>query len=255
MVALDAAGSPSFQRLQSRAQADAGRSTSAARPSRTPVTFFAFDLLAFEDLRSPAAPAAASEGAAPAGAPADGDRCATSTTSSDDGEALYEQVQALGLEGIMAKRADSPYKRGPLRAWLKIRTRRTGRLRRGRLHRAQGHARRVSGRCISAQYDDGELIYTGRVGTGFTDKQLAEATRKQLEPQGRETPPCAGPVPKEKGTTWVEPALVCEVEYTELTDEGLLRHPVFLRFRDDKKPRSVCARARGSGGRRREPTR
>ena len=65
--------------------------------------------------------------------------------------------------------------------------------------------------------------------------------RRTLEQHKRADAPCAGPLPVEKGTTWVEPLLVCEVEYSERTDEDLLRQPVFLRFRDDKKPEE-CVR-------------
>jgi len=65
-----------------------------------------------------------------------------------------------------------------------------------------------------------------------------------LEKARRKDPPCGGPIPKEKGTTWVEPELVCEVEYTEVTEEGLLRQPVFVRFRDDKRPAECLGRGR-----------
>ena len=94
------------------------------------------------------------------------------------------------------------------------------------------------------------LTYAGRVGTGFNDRQLAEV-RRTLESHRRPTPPCEGPIPPEKTTSWVEPLLVCEVEYTEWTEEGLLRQPVFLRFRDDKGVED-CVRAgggRAGGGR------
>jgi len=71
--------------------------------------------------------------------------------------------------------------------------------------------------------------------------------RRKLESLRRPDPPCSGPLPADKGTTWVEPALVCEVEYTEWTDEGLLRQPIFLRFRDDKRPEECVRRAAVDG--------
>jgi bifunctional non-homologous end joining protein LigD len=71
--------------------------------------------------------------------------------------------------------------------------------------------------------------------------------RATLDNIRRPDPPCGGPIPKEKGITWTEPRLVCEVEFTEWTEEGLLRQPVFLRFRDDKKPEE-CVRAAGQRG-------
>jgi bifunctional non-homologous end joining protein LigD len=81
------------------------------------------------------------------------------------------------------------------------------------------------------------------VGSGFSEKQLGEVSRT-LQRHRRADPPCGGPVPKEKGTTWVEPVMVVEVEYSERTEDGLLRQPVFLRFRDDKQPEE-CVREGG----------
>jgi bifunctional non-homologous end joining protein LigD len=98
-----------------------------------------------------------------------------------------------------------------------------------------------------AQYVEGKLTYTGRAGSGFSDTQLSQV-RRELEASRRPDPPCVGPIPNEKGITWVEPRQVCEVEFTEWTDEGLLRQPVFLRFRDDKRPEECIGRAAGQRG-------
>src|SRR5205814_2263364 len=93
-------------------------------------------------------------------------------------------------------------------------------------------------------YENGKLVYAGRVGSGFTAAQLKEVSAV-LERGVRPTPAFTGPVPQDPGHTWVEPTLVVEVRYKEWTDEGLLRQPVFLRFRDDKKPEDcVIDRAR-----------
>jgi bifunctional non-homologous end joining protein LigD len=80
----------------------------------------------------------------------------------------------------------------------------------------------------------GQLIYAGRAGTGFTARQLADISAR-LRPRERASPACAGPLPAGRGHVWVEPELVCEIRYREWTDEGLLRHPVFLRLRPDKR--------------------
>jgi bifunctional non-homologous end joining protein LigD len=77
-------------------------------------------------------------------------------------------------------------------------------------------------------------MYAGRVGSGFVEAEL-EAVRRQLDLARRKDPPCRGPIPKEKGHIWVEPQLVCEVRYMRWSDEGILRQPVFLRFREDKR--------------------
>ncbi|MEO7474492.1 MAG: non-homologous end-joining DNA ligase, partial [Gemmatimonadales bacterium] len=84
------------------------------------------------------------------------------------------------------------------------------------------------------------------VGSGFDDKQLT-SVGGTLRQHRRSDPPCEGPVPKGQGTTWVDPMLVCEVEFTERTDEGLLRQPVFLRFRDDKRSEECVREAPGAG--------
>jgi bifunctional non-homologous end joining protein LigD len=73
-------------------------------------------------------------------------------------------------------------------------------------------------------------VYAGRVGSGFSDRQLSELYA-ELQKKVRKSPPCSGPLPREKGTTWVAPELECDVEYTEITDEGLLRQPVLLAVR------------------------
>jgi bifunctional non-homologous end joining protein LigD len=96
-------------------------------------------------------------------------------------------------------------------------------------------------------YVDGQLKYCGRAGSGFTDAELTRISQ-DLTRERRTEPPCTGPIPQGKGMTWVEPRLVCEVEYTEITDEGLLRQPVFLRFRDDKRPEECVGS--GEAGRR-----
>src|SRR6185295_10903379 len=133
--------------------------------------------------------------------------------------------------------------------WLKIRTRKTDDLIIVGYTAPKGN-REGFGALHLAQYVNGRLVYSGRAGSGFSGPQLAEV-HAQLEARRRRTPPCEGPVPKDRTTTWVEPEVVCEVEYTEWTEEGLLRQPVFLRFRDDKRPEEGKGRERtGSDGRR-----
>ncbi|HYC32203.1 MAG TPA: DNA ligase D, partial [Gemmatimonadales bacterium] len=162
----------------------------------------------------------------------------------EQGEALYEEAERLGLEGIVAKKAASPYRAGRSPAWLKVRSRKTGDFVVVGFTAPKG-AREGFGALHLADYVGDTLTYAGRAGTGFTDKQLAEA-RRELEASKRSTPPCSGPIQADRTTTWVEPTMVCEVEYTEWTDEVLLRQPVFLRFRDDKAPED-CRRTSGPG--------
>ena len=244
VVALDETGRPSFQRLQQRAKLTRGLDIRQATVN-IPVTFYAFDLLAAEGFDLRPLPLVVRKQLlrkllAPAGAIRFLDHF------EGEGEVLYQQVQKLGLEGILAKQANSPYRAGRSPAWLKIRTRQSDDFVVVGFTASKG-SRTGYGALLLGQYVDGTLIYSGRAGSGFSDKQLSDV-RVSLEQMRRSTPPCSGPIPKEKGITWTEPRLVCEVEYTECTDEGLLRQPVFLRFRDDKRPEE-CVR-RGEAGKR-----
>jgi len=243
VVALDESGRPSFQRLQQRAKLT--RALDIRRAAvENPVTFYAFDLLAAEDFDLRPLPLTKRKELLrkllpPAGLIRFLDHF------EGEGEVLYQQVRSLGLEGIVAKRADSPYRAGRSSSWIKVRTRRSDDFVVVGFTTPKG-ARTGLGALLLGQYVGGDLIYSGRAGSGFTGGQLAEV-RAQLDELRLPEPPCGGPIPQEKGITWTEPRLVCEVEFTEWTDEGLLRQPVFLRFRDDKKPEE-CVRSVGPQG-------
>jgi bifunctional non-homologous end joining protein LigD len=238
VVALDDHGIPSFQRLQGRARLrrpiDIRHATVEA-----PVTYYAFDLLGFEDFDLRALPLTTRKELLQRVLPPLGALRYLEHVE-DDGEALYREAERLGLEGVVGKKGSAPYKSGRSPSWLKVRSRLTGDFVVVGCTEPKG-SRGGFGALHLAEYVGDALTYSGRVGTGFSEKQLAEVART-LEASRRSDPPCVGPTPKERGTTWVEPVLVCEVEYTEWTEEGLLRQPVFLRFRDDKRPEE-CRRA------------
>jgi bifunctional non-homologous end joining protein LigD len=158
----------------------------------------------------------------------------------EQGEALYQEAVRLDLEGIVAKKANAPYKAGRSPLWVKVRSRLTDDFVVVGFTAPKG-ARGGFGALQLADFVEGELTYAGRAGTGFTEKLLAEVTRR-LEAQKRRDPPCVGPIQGDRETTWVEPTVVCEVQYTEWTDEGVLRQPVFLRFREDKAPEECVRR-------------
>jgi bifunctional non-homologous end joining protein LigD len=245
IVTPDDAGRPSFQRLQGRARLR--RSLDVRRAVvETPATFYAFDLLGFEEFDLRSLPLTERKQllrklVPPAGV------LRYLEHFERDGVTLYERVQGLGLEGVVAKKAESPYRAGRSSSWLKIRTRKTEDFVVVGFTAPKG-TREGFGALHLGQYVDGKLVYAGRAGSGFSGKQLAE-TRAKLERLKRRTPACEGPVPKDKNTTWVEPEVVCEVEYTEWTDEGLLRQPVFVRFRDDKPPTEVTRARRPADAR------
>ncbi len=239
IVALDDKGVPSFQRLQGRARLSRPIDIRHAAVN-LPVTYYAFDLLGFEDFDLRPLPLIERKQALRQIVPAVGPLRFLEHVETE-GEALYRETERLGLEGIIAKKADSPYRPGRSKVWLKIRSRHTGDYVVVGYTAPKGR-RGGFGALQLAEYVDGELVYAGMAGSGFSDKQLAEVSRT-LQQHRRRDPPCSGPIPPAKDITWVDPVLVCEVEYTEVTDEGVLRQPVFLRFRDDKRPEDCQRRS------------
>jgi len=165
----------------------------------------------------------------------------------DDGEALYEAAKEQKLEGVMAKKAASRYQEGKRGGdWLKIKTH-------GRQEfvicgwtKGQGRRAGTFGSLVLGVRRGKDHEWVGNVGTGFTEKTIHELLEK-LRPLRRETSPFAA-VPKmqkvRKGDiVWVEPKLVCEVEFLEWTHDGHLRAPSFQGLRDDKPARAVIREA------------
>ena len=245
LVVPDEAGRPSFQRLQNRARV--GRALDARRAAvDTPGVLYVFDLLAFEGYDLRPLPLEKRKALLERIVPRVGpikyiEHFAT------NGEALYEQVVKLGLEGIVAKKADSSYRAGRSPNWLKIRADRTDDFVVVGFTRPKG-SRSGFGALDLGAYEDGKLVYGGRAGSGFTAKELKDVSAV-LERSVRPTPAFTGPVPQDEGHTWVEPTLVAEVRYKEWTNEGLLRQPVFVRFRDDKPVTEIAKKGVGSGER------
>jgi DNA ligase D-like protein (predicted ligase) len=154
------------------------------------------------------------------------------------GEALFEAACRKGWEGVIAKRADSPYSDRRSRDWLKFKCEQGQELVVGGYTAPRG-ARTEFGALLLGSYDDGRLRYAGKVGTGFDQATLRDlgARLRALE---RPDPPFADAhAIRERGVTWVEPELVAQVGFTEWTGAGRLRHPRFLGLRDDKAARDV----------------
>jgi bifunctional non-homologous end joining protein LigD len=233
VVCLDETGRPSFERLQRRGRLERSLDVRNAAV-RFPATCFVFDLLAFEGFDLRPLPLMERKRLLRKILPAAG-ALRYADHVEQEGEAFYREAIRLGLEGIVGKRADSPYRGGRSSNWVKVRAARTGDFVVVGFTAPRG-ARSGFGALHLAYFEEGELKYAGRVGTGFAAADLEEI-RKRLESRRRAAPPCSGPLPRGKGHTWVEPELVCEVRFQERTSQGLLRQPVFLRFREDKDPR------------------
>jgi bifunctional non-homologous end joining protein LigD len=153
-----------------------------------------------------------------------------------DGEALFEEACRKGWEGLIAKRADSPYTSARSRDWLKLKCSAEQELVVGGFTAPKG-SREELGALLVGHFDGGVLRYAGKVGTGFDRATLRDLARR-LEPLRRDDSPFADEV-KARATTWVDPELVVQIGFSEWTRDGRLRHPRFLGVRDDKDAREV----------------
>jgi bifunctional non-homologous end joining protein LigD len=155
------------------------------------------------------------------------------------GPAFFERACALGLEGIVSKRADAPYTSGRGRAWLKVKCLARQEFIVGGYTEPAG-SRRHLGALLVGLRENGELTYAGKVGTGFTQASLAELAQR-LRPLERKAAPFANPPSgaERRGVHWVEPQLVAEIAFVERTQDGLIRHASFQGLRDDKASEDV----------------
>jgi bifunctional non-homologous end joining protein LigD len=150
-----------------------------------------------------------------------------------EGKALFREMKKLKLEGMIAKRKSSRYYIGKRTAdWLKIKNVQTQEAIIVGFTEPKG-SRSSFGSLILAVKKRGKLVSIGNVGTGFTDKSLKELHVK-LKKLIRKTCPLDVPIKQTPDITWVDPELVCNIKYTEITDDGSVRHPVFQGLRIDK---------------------
>jgi ATP-dependent DNA ligase len=150
---------------------------------------------------------------------------------------MYRDACRKGLEGIIAKRADSHYRATRSSDWRKLKCHAEQELVIGGYTTPQG-SRTDFGALLVGYWEDGKLSYAGKVGTGF-DQRLLHELGQQLRELELEDPPFADVHPIPRGTHWVEPELVAQIGFTEWTRDGRLRHPRFLGLRDDKPARDV----------------
>ena len=155
-----------------------------------------------------------------------------------DGEAYFRQACASGWEGVIAKRADAPYRAGRTKDWLKFKCEAGQEFVIGGFTDPRG-TRTGFGALLLGYYDpDHQLVYAGKVGTGFS-RQTLDRLHAVLAGLERDRPPFdRGRLPR-SGVHWVQPRLVAEVGFSEWTTDGELRHPRFQGLRDDKDPADV----------------
>ena len=166
-----------------------------------------------------------------------------------EGEPYYREACARGWEGLIAKRADAPYRAGRTKDWLKFKCESGQEFVIGGFTDPQ-RSRIGFGALLLGYYDpDERLVYAGKVGTGFTNQMLRSLHDRLAAIERPSSAFEAGPLPRSmSGVHWVEPRLVGEVGFSEWTTAGELRHPRFQGMRDDKDAREVVREIAGDEG-------
>ncbi|PSL01536.1 bifunctional non-homologous end joining protein LigD [Haloactinopolyspora alba] len=236
IVAFDDEGQPSFQRLQPRIHA--ASEADARHGSRTaPVIYVIFDVLyaggrsllrhRYEDRRHQLTDLGLA-----------GPHWQVPTVDIGEGSPLLEATRAQGLEGVIAKRLDSPYRPGRRsRDWLKIKNVHRQEVVIGGWTPGQGSRADDFGALLVGYRDSGGLRYAGKVGTGF-DLATRRMLRSELDALHTRDSPFTGRQPQ-RDAVFAEPRLVCEVEFAQWTSDGTLRHPTYQGLRRDKDPQEV----------------
>jgi bifunctional non-homologous end joining protein LigD len=235
VVALDEEGKSSFQRLQNFMKGSGA----------SPLVYFAFDLLHIDgcDLKGAALETRKEmlqKLLESSGEPDGKDSLRYSPHWIGQGEALYRECCRRGLEGIISKRRDQPYRSDRGRDWLKVKCVQRQEFIIGGFTEPAGTRVGLGALLLGVHDERGQLRYVGRVGTGFSERSLREL-RARLNELARKTSPFINP-PKGReasGVHWVEPELVGEVAFSEWTEDNLLRHPSFQGLREDKAPAEI----------------
>jgi len=233
IVVLDEKGLSDFGALQNwRSEADGN------------LVYYVFDILWYEGKNLMGLPLSARQAILQDILPTDDDRIRLSKVFAARGIDFFDAAEQVGLEGIMAKKAASKYT-SDLRSkeWLKIKVQRRQEVVIAGFTRNEGTSKSFSA-LVLAVYEGKELRYAGKVGTGFSDKVQKEMM-KQFKPLITDKSPFDVPPDVDKPSrfrpqrlgakpTWLKPELVCEVNYAEVTSEGLFRQASFKGMREDK---------------------
>jgi bifunctional non-homologous end joining protein LigD len=242
IVAFDADGRPSFERLQQRMHLT-GEAQIRRRAQDHPVVYVIFDLLYLDGHSLMGLPYSERRARLEELA-LDGPAWQTPSHSVGGGSELLAASAARGLEGIVAKRLECPYEPGRRgNNWLKVKNTRRQELVIGGWLPGEGRRSGDIGALLMGHFEGGDFRFAGKVGTGFGQKELDMLARR-LEPLARRDTPFSGRQPQ-KHARFVEPELVAEIEFGEWTKERILRHPSYKGLRDDKDAREVVLETPG----------
>jgi len=241
LVAFDADGKPSFERLQQRIH-NTDPNVVRRRMESYPVVYVVFDLLYLDGEDLCCEPYSRRRQLL-VGLDLNGESWQTPGHSVGHAKELLAASKEQGLEGVMLKRVDSTYAPGKRTgAWLKVKNVSRQEFVVGGWTPGEGRRKSSVGALLVGYFeeDGGKpvLRYGGKVGTGFTDKELAALTARLAPLEQKENPFGAGPKTP-KGAHFVEPRLVAEVEFRELTKEGVVRHGAYKGLREDKSATEV----------------
>jgi len=227
IVVLDEKGRSSFARLQH-----------GLKGGKVPLTYFVFDLLELDGKSLRKEPLVRRKEMLHKllKSPPDGIRYSDDVVGR--GAEVFAKACRLGLEGIVSKRADSPYVSRRTKSWLKIKCEGNDEFVIGGYRRSTKKGRAFAS-LLLGEYIGKDLHYRGRVGTGFDEQDLETLGRRLSKLQRKTSPFVDAPHEIARDARWVEPRLVAQIAYAERTREDRLRHPSFLGLRGDKPARSV----------------
>ena len=228
-VVLEADGRSSFQSLQN-----------ALKASPDAIDYFAFDLLELDGEDMTGLPLRERKARLAKILPKIAKKIRYSDHIEGSGEKLLNQFCAAGLEGVISKKADAKYVGSRAGTWLKAKS----------IKRQEfvivgwtpSDKSRMFRSLMLGVHENGELRYAGKVGTGFDTEELLRL-HALMKPLARKEATVKAPRSEARGAHWIEPKLVAEIAYTEMTREGTLRHPSYLGLREDKKPEAVVMEA------------
>ncbi|NYF32595.1 DNA ligase D [Sphingopyxis sp. JAI108] len=231
-VVLGADGRSSFQSLQN-----------ALKSAPESIDYFAFDLLELDGEDLADLPLLDRKARLAKILPKAAKHIRYSDHIEGSGEKLLQSFCAAGLEGVISKKADARYIGSRAGSWLKAKC----------IKRQEfvivgwtpSDKPRSFRSLMLGVHEQGELRYAGKVGTGFDTAELFRL-KAMMKPLERKKPTVKAPRAETRGAHWIEPKLVAEIAYTEMTNEGTLRHPSYLGLREDKKPEAVVLESEDS---------